>query len=65
MIRSIEGRSPACAKLRERVVDFLAGSNEYGSTGLSLQRYFDHFALAARRAHFFGPGVEYVSQSGQ
>ena len=39
------------ARAREVVVDFLAGSNEYGSTGPSLQKYFDQFALAARRAH--------------
>ena len=39
------------ARAREVVVDFLAGANEYGSTGPSLQKYFDHFALAARRAH--------------
>ncbi|MBI3400479.1 MAG: hypothetical protein HY048_03575 [Acidobacteria bacterium] len=39
------------ARAREVVVDFLAGSNEYGSTGPSLQKYFDHFALAARRTH--------------
>jgi hypothetical protein len=38
------------ARAREVVVDFLAGANEYGSTGASLQRYFDQFALAARRA---------------
>ncbi len=38
----------------EVVVDFLAGSNEYDSTGPSLQKYFDHFALAARRAHLAG-----------
>jgi len=38
------------ARAREVVVDFLAGSNEYGSTGPSLQKYFDQFALAARRA---------------
>ena len=42
------------ARAREVVVDFLAGANEYGSTGPSLQRYFDHFALAARRAHLEG-----------
>ncbi len=39
------------ARAREVAVDFLAGSNEYGSTGPSLQKYFDHFAVAARRAH--------------
>ena len=38
------------ARAREVVVDFLAGTNEYGSTALSLQKYFDHFALAVRRA---------------
>ena len=38
------------ARAREVVVDFLAGANEYGSTGVSLQKYFDHFALAGRRA---------------
>ena len=42
------------ARAREVVVDFLAGSNEYGSTGPSLQKYFDQFAVAARRAHFAG-----------
>ena len=42
------------ARAREVVVDFLAGANEYGSTGPSLQRYFDHFAIAARRAHLAG-----------
>ena len=36
------------ARAREVVVDFFAGSNEYGSTGPSLQKYFDAFALAAR-----------------
>jgi hypothetical protein len=36
------------ARAREVVVDFLAGSNQYGSTGPSLQKYFDAFALAAR-----------------
>ena len=39
------------ARAREVVVDFIAGANEYGSTGPSLQKYFDQFALAARRAH--------------
>jgi hypothetical protein len=39
------------ARAREVVVDSLAGSNEYGSTAASLQKYFDQFALAARRLH--------------
>ena len=37
------------ARAREVVVDFLAGSNQYRSTGPSLQRYFDAYAIAARR----------------
>lgn len=39
------------ARAREVVVDFLAGSNEYRSTGPSLQKYFDQFAFSARRTH--------------
>lgn len=52
--RSSEARLREIARAREVVVDFLAGSNEYDSTGPSLQKYFDHFALAARRAHLAG-----------
>jgi hypothetical protein len=37
------------ARAREVVVDFLAGANEYGSTGDSLRRYYDAYAVAARR----------------
>ena len=36
------------ARTREVVVDYFAGSNEYGSSGPSLQKYFDAFAFAAR-----------------
>ena len=36
------------ARTREVVVDYFAGSNEYGSSGPSLQKYFDAYALAAR-----------------
>jgi hypothetical protein len=46
-------RSPArlreIARAREVVVDFFAGPNQYRSTGPSLQRYFDAYAIAARR----------------
>ncbi|HET7291985.1 MAG TPA: hypothetical protein VFM88_06150 [Vicinamibacteria bacterium] len=38
------------ARAREVVVDFLAGPNQYRSTGPSLQKYFDAYAMAARRA---------------
>jgi hypothetical protein len=37
------------ARAREVVVDFLAGDNVYRSTGESLEKYFAHFAVAARR----------------
>jgi len=37
------------ARAREVVVDFLAGTNRYHSTGPSLRRYFDAYAIAARR----------------
>ena len=36
------------ARAREVVVDYFAGSNEYGSSGASLQKYFDAYALASR-----------------
>ena len=49
--RGSAARLREIARAREVVVDFLAGSNEYGSTSVSLQKYFDQFALAARRAH--------------
>jgi len=37
------------ARAREVIVDYFAGSNEYGSTADGLQKYFDAFALAARK----------------
>lgn len=37
------------ARAREVTVDFFAGSNEYRSTAASLMKYFDQYALAARR----------------
>jgi len=47
--RRSAGRLREIARVREVVADYFAGSNQYGSTGPSLQRYFDQFALAARR----------------
>jgi hypothetical protein len=41
--------------------DFLAGANEYRSTASSLQKYFDHFALAARRAHLSVQAIQSLS----
>ncbi len=37
------------ARAREVVADFFVGPNAYGSTGPSLQRYFDAYAIAARK----------------
>jgi hypothetical protein len=36
------------ARAREVVVDFFDGPNEYGSTAVDLQKYFDAYALAVR-----------------
>jgi hypothetical protein len=52
--RASVARLREIARAREVVVDFLAGANEYGSTGPSLQKYFDQFALAARRTDAAG-----------
>jgi len=42
------------ARAREVVADYFAGPNQYGSTGASLQRYFDAYAIAARRLSVAG-----------
>jgi hypothetical protein len=44
-----QGRTRELARLRESLVDFFYGSNEFGSTEESIRNYFDAFALAARR----------------
>jgi hypothetical protein len=38
------------ARAREVVADYLAGPNTYRSTAESLRKYFDAYAVAARRA---------------
>jgi hypothetical protein len=43
------------ARAREVLADFLAGPNEYASTGPDLQRYFDHYAALARRKSLAEP----------
>ena len=48
-LRASRPRLREIARAREVVVDYFAGSNQYGSTAPSLQKYFDAFALAARR----------------
>ena len=47
--RSSVARLREICRAREVLVDFLAGSNQYGSTEVSLQKYFDAFAVAASR----------------
>jgi hypothetical protein len=47
--RRSPGRLREIARAREVVADFFAGPNQYGSTGPSLQKYFDAYAVAARR----------------
>lgn len=46
--RQAAGRLREIARAREVVADFFAGTNVWRSTGPSLQRYFDTFAIAAR-----------------
>jgi hypothetical protein len=48
-LRQSRPRLREVARAREVVVDFFAGSNAYGSSAQSLQKYFDAYALAARR----------------
>ena len=47
--RQSTARLREIARAREVVVDFFAGPNQYKSTGSSLQKYFDAYAVAARR----------------
>lgn len=43
------GRLREICRAREVVCDFFYGSNSYGSTGASLNRYFLPYAVASRR----------------
>lgn len=43
--RQSPARLREIARAREVVVDLFAGSNQYGSTAASLQRYFDAYAV--------------------
>ena len=53
--RRSKARLREIARTREVVVDFFAGANEYGSTSAGLQKYFDVYAMAARRASARSP----------
>ncbi|HUL66687.1 MAG TPA: hypothetical protein VLW55_18965 [Burkholderiaceae bacterium] len=46
--RQSQARLRELARVRELVVDFFDGPNEYRSTAKSLQKYFDQYALAVR-----------------
>jgi hypothetical protein len=48
-LRDSPARLREIARAREVVADFFAGPNQYRSSAESLQRYFDAYALAARR----------------
>lgn len=46
--RQAPARLREIARVREVVVDFFDGANEYRSTASDLQKYFDAYALAVR-----------------
>jgi len=48
--RASVARLREICRAREVLLDFLVGTNRYGSTEVTLQRYFDVFALAAAKA---------------
>ena len=37
------------ARMREAMVDYFTGSNQFGSTDASWRKYFSHFAYAVRK----------------
>ena len=37
------------ARLREAIVDFFFGTNQFSSSGILWRKYFDHFNYAARK----------------
>ena len=47
--RASVARLREIARAREVLVDFIVGPNQYSTTGPALQRYFDQYAVAARR----------------
>jgi hypothetical protein len=47
--RQSAARLREIARMREVLLDFLVGANDYGSSGPSLQKYFDAYAVAARK----------------
>ena len=49
-LRASAARLREICRVREILLDFLEGPNQYGSTETTLQRYFDAFAVAAARS---------------
>jgi hypothetical protein len=47
--RASKPRLRELCRVREVLLDFLVGSNQFGSTETTVQRYFDAFAIAAHR----------------
>jgi hypothetical protein len=47
--RASVARLRELCRVREVLLDFLVGPNQYGSTEVSLLRYFDAFAVAATK----------------
>jgi len=37
------------ARMRESMVDYFAGTNQFGSTDASWRKYFSHFTYAVRK----------------
>ena len=37
------------ARMREALVDYFAGTNQFGSTDVSWRKYFSHFTYAVRK----------------
>jgi len=48
--RSSVARLREICRVREVLLDFLVGPNQYGSTEVTTQRYFDAFAVAAAKS---------------
>jgi len=52
-LESIEGfsRLKELARLREAIVDYFFGENQFKSTEASWQKYFSYFTLVSRKNH--------------
>jgi len=48
---SNSARLKEITRVREAMVDYFIGKNEFGSTDALWRKYFDHFAYAVRKNH--------------